>query len=90
MKKIYACIYLMLASACFNQVNAQTAFMNANSRLTTASFHSGVTVAIADFNNDGMDDIIRLDQGYIAYVEIQRTGNTYETRYLGTFDPSSA
>ena len=90
MKKIYALIYVMLVFTCTNQVIAQTAFVNSNSRLNTSSFHSGVTVAIADFNNDGLDDIIRLDQGYIAYVEIQRTGNNYETRYLGTFDPNSA
>jgi hypothetical protein len=51
---------------------AQVSFTNTNSRLSNASFHSGCPVAIADWNGDGLDDIIRLDEGHDCFVEVQR------------------
>lgn len=69
---------------------AQFEFANLNSKLSNANFNSGCSVTIADWNNDGLDDIIRLDQGRNAYVEIQKTGNQFETRSFGQMATSSA
>ena len=44
-------------------LNAQFQFENANSRLSTAAFNSGCPTTIVDWNNDGLDDIIRLKNG---------------------------
>jgi len=87
MKKIYffSGIFLFaLLPGAFSQL----AFTNANARLNNTG-HSGCSVTITDWNFDGMDDIVRLDDGQNVYVEVQRTNNTYETRYLGTFGGGS-
>ena len=70
-------------------LNAQVSFTNANNRLNTPGFHSGCPVAIIDWNNDGLDDIVRLSQGRAAFVEIQKTNQTYETVSLGNFSNNS-
>jgi hypothetical protein len=54
--------------------SSQIAFTNANSRLTVQT-NSGCTTTVIDWNNDGLDDIVRLDQGYILIVEEQKPGN---------------
>ena len=83
-----AAVFAMLI--CSGQlVQAQMQFSNANTRLNTPAFTSGCPVAVIDFNNDGLDDIIRLKNGRSAYVEIQRTNQTFETRYLGDFSSSN-
>jgi hypothetical protein len=90
MKKNYFIFSLAMMLLAGINANSQTAFENANARLNTPAFHSGCTVTVADYNNDGKDDIIRLDQGHAIYVEIQKTGGIYETRYLGDFGSASA
>jgi len=70
-------------------LNAQFQFENANSRLSTAAFNSGCPTTIVDWNNDGLDDIIRLKNGKSVYVEIQKTNQTFETRYFGDFSGST-
>ncbi len=64
---------------------SQVSFSNANSKLVTPGVHSGCPVTITDWNADGLDDIIRLDQGSICYVEVQQTNQQYLTVYLGDF-----
>jgi hypothetical protein len=76
---------LMLGSA----AQGQLAFKNANNKLNTTNFNSGCPTTIVDWNNDGMDDIIRLDQGRYCYIEIQRTNNTFRTQYMGDFGSGS-
>lgn len=70
-------------------VNAQIAFTNSNSRLVMPGFHSGCPVAVVDFNNDGKDDIVRLNDATDLYVEIQKTNNQFETHHLGNFGGGS-
>ena len=69
---------------------AQFEFANLNTKLSNANFNSGCSVTIADWNNDGLDDIIRLDQGRNAFVEIQKTGSQFETRSFGQMATRSA
>jgi hypothetical protein len=72
-----------------SSVEAQVNFINANNRLNTPAFHSGCPVTVIDWNNDGLDDIVRLSQGRAAFVEIQKTNQTYETISLGSFSNNS-
>ena len=69
-------------------LNAQTAFKNANQLLDNPNFHSGCPVAVVDWNKDGLDDIIRLDQTHLLYVQIQKPGNQFQTLFLGDFGPN--
>jgi hypothetical protein len=86
--RIMAAASVLLGAA---QVSfAQFEFANLNTKLSNANFNSGCSVTIADWNNDGLDDIIRLDQGRNAFVEIQKTGNQFETRSFGQMASSSA
>ncbi|MBL7924235.1 MAG: VCBS repeat-containing protein [Bacteroidia bacterium] len=89
MKNLYkSTLSLLLVIAGF-AAQAQVSFTNKNAKLSNSNFHSGCTVAIADWNFDGLDDIIRLDDGRIATVEVQRTNNTFQSIALGTFSTSS-
>lgn len=91
MKKNLLCFTaILLVSLIGNgNLNAQFQFENANSRLSTAAFNSGCPTTIVDWNNDGLDDIIRLKNGKSVYVEIQKTNQTFETRYFGDFSGSN-
>lgn len=71
------------------RVYSQMAFKNANAKLNSAG-HSGCPVTIVDWNGDGLDDIIRLDDGKDLFIEVQRTNNTFETFSFGSFSTSSA
>lgn len=87
MKKLYAftaCLLITVLTA-----SAQVTFKQQNARFTNAAVHSGNCVAIADWNFDGFDDIIRLDDGNDVVVEVQRTNNTFESINLGSFNGGS-
>ncbi|MCS6980670.1 MAG: FG-GAP-like repeat-containing protein [Flavobacteriales bacterium] len=71
------------------RVGAQISFVNANNRLTNANFHSGVAMTVVDWNNDGLDDIVRMDNGYNVYVEVQKTNQNFQSIHLGNFGPFS-
>ncbi len=88
MKKLYLliCIFVLCHAS---PGLAQLSFTNQNSRLVNQNFHSGVTVAIADWNFDGLDDIIHLDGGHNCYVEVQHTNHQYGRVNLGDFGGGS-
>ncbi|HZF99670.1 MAG TPA: FG-GAP-like repeat-containing protein [Chitinophagales bacterium] len=87
MKRIYT--LAVAALSCF-AANAQVAFTNANNRLVNSDFHSGCSIAVVDWNGDGLDDIVRLDQGHDLYVEIQNGTGLFESRFFGAMGTSSA
>lgn len=76
---------LFAVSFSISSLNAQIAFTNSNSKLTNAASHSGCPTTICDWNNDGLDDIIHLDEGRYCYVEIQNTNAQYTRLSLGDF-----
>lgn len=88
MKKNYLLLFTIsiLLSA---TLHAQVQFRNQNSKLANATMKSGNCMAVADWNFDGFDDIIRLDDGRNCYVDIQRTNNQFQTVYLGSFSNTS-
>jgi len=88
MKKIYGYFIALLALAIAGPAQSQVAFKNKNTKLINSNFHSGCTMTIVDWNGDGLDDIIRLDDGRIANIEVQRTNNTFQNIPIGTFSSS--
>lgn len=86
MNKHYAFITVLLFLA--HAATAQLTFQKQNTRVTGPS-HSGNCVAIADWNFDGKDDIIRLDDGNNVIVAVQVTNNQFQDVYLGSFNGGS-
>ena len=67
-------------------------FTNANAKLpnNAVNYRSGNSVSVADVNNDGLDDIIRLDQSNDLNIEIQQINGSYTSYFLGTFAGGNA
>jgi hypothetical protein len=73
--RILSLALLCLGMTASESALAQLSFSNANSRLTGTT-RSGCAVTVVDVNNDGLDDIVRMDQGHIINLELQqREGN---------------
>ncbi|KAA3632165.1 MAG: CRTAC1 family protein, partial [Bacteroidetes bacterium] len=69
MQRFYTSVKILLFLFLAGQLNAQISFTNRNDMLTNSNFHSGVAITVADMNNDGLDDICRMNNG--NFVEIQ-------------------
>mgnify|MGYP005666454919 CR=1 FL=1 len=82
MTKKYTLLLLSLFVFSNWQLSAQISFTNANNRLSNADFHSGVAIAIADMNADGLDDIVRLSQGRVLEIEYQRSDSELFTNFV--------
>ncbi|MDG2418183.1 MAG: FG-GAP-like repeat-containing protein, partial [Saprospiraceae bacterium] len=89
MKKNYVFLPLLF-SFFFQTIQAQISFTNSNSILSNANFHSGVAIAVTDMNNDGKDDIVRMNQGYDLTIEYQnQTDEIFTTFNVGNIDNGS-
>lgn len=73
-------------------LNAQSPFQftQMNSKLTATTMRSGGPVCIVDWNNDGLDDIVRLNQGNTVIIELQKTGSQFQTINLGSMGSGAA
>lgn len=67
-------------------------FTDSNSKLpnNAVDYRSGCAVSVADVNNDGLDDIIRLNQSNEINLEIQNINGGYSNYSLGTFTGGGA
>jgi ASPIC/UnbV protein/type IX secretion system substrate protein/VCBS repeat protein/Ig-like domain-containing protein len=65
------------------KTRAQFAFTNSNNLLTTAS-HSGCSVTVVDVNNDGLDDILKMEQSRTLVLELQNRDGHFTRTSLGT------
>ena len=82
-KKFTILIAILLGSFGINQ--AQISFTNTNTVLhsqagvlgSNASVHSGNTVIVVDIDNNGLDDIAKLDENRYLDIEYQQTGGTF-------------
>ncbi len=69
---------------------AQFSFTNANSTvMPNSNYHSGCPVTVADWNSDGLDDLIILDQAHDVFVEKQNADGSYSTLHIGDFGGGS-
>jgi hypothetical protein len=89
MKKIYSLLPLFLLFLT-QAAQAQISFTNKNDLLSNANFYSGVAIGVTDMNNDGKDDIIRMNQGYDLTIEYQnQTDEIFTTFNNGNIDNGS-
>lgn len=72
------------------KLTAQVSFTNQNSLFANPSIRSGCSMTVVDWNNDGLDDIVRLSQGRTLIIEVQKTGNQFETINFGQMNNASA
>jgi hypothetical protein len=80
---------LCFFTLCFSQkANAQISFLNSNSSLQRANFKSGGPVCVIDWNNDGRDDIVRMEAGHKVYVEIQDMNGLFDSLFIADFGGS--
>lgn len=84
---VFLVFFLNFESTVFAQ--AAFKFDQLNSKLTATTMRSGGPVAVIDWNNDGLDDIVRLNQGNTVIVEVQRTNQAFQTINLGNFGQGS-
>lgn len=76
---------ILLASTCLIGAigaNAQFSFTNKNSLVPIAT-HSGNSITVVDVNNDGLDDIVKMDQATDLVVQLQNLNGTYTHYNLG-------
>ncbi len=64
-------LHFTICFFCFSSLHAQLSFSDRTDLIVTRDFFSGVAIGIADMNGDGLDDIVRMDQGKILQVEYQ-------------------
>jgi hypothetical protein len=67
-------------------------FTDSNSKLpnNAVNYRSGCAVSVVDVNNDGLDDIVRLNLSNEINLEIQNINGGYTNYSLGTFTGGNA
>jgi len=67
-------------------LSAQISFTNQVELFANQEFHSGVSMGVCDMNNDGLDDIIRMDDAYRLFIEFQSAdGSTFTSTFLDDY-----
>jgi hypothetical protein len=69
--------------------SAQFSFSNANTATGLTDAHSGCAVAVVDVNNDGLDDIVKMDLSTSLRVELMGQDGTFTYYDLGNISGSS-
>ena len=86
MKRFYT--YLLLASIAilfYTPLAGQISFSDATTTLLTSpSTYSGAPIGVADMNNDGLDDLIRLDDADELRIDYQNAPGTAFTKNVVT------
>ena len=84
-KTIYFRSLLMIACCVFatSNIKAQFSFTNTNSLLPIPT-HSGCSVTVVDVNNDGLDDILIMDQSQVLILVLHNLDGTFTRDSLTT------
>ena len=92
MKKLHSILIVLIACVLLSTSSfAQFSFTNQVSNLTDPTHYSGLTVTINDVNNDGLDDIVILDDGRNLVFEYQNLNGVWTSLNPGIeMDNSSA
>lgn len=78
MKHFSKSIIASIACSVFgSQASAQISFTNQVSQLGDPTHYSGLTVAVNDVNNDGLDDIVIMDNGKDLKFEYQKMNGVW-------------
>jgi len=87
MKKFNKVFGMLTVMAVSSAISAQT-FTNSSALLNGNSYNSGGCVAVTDMDQDGLDDIVVLDQSTNLYVIYQNENGTYQTEFYGNVSGS--
>jgi len=79
MKKLYISAVMMAGTTM-----AMAQSFTENSSLLTGSYHSGGVTAVTDMNNDGLDDIVIMDQSKNLNIAYQQSNGTFSVSSFGT------
>lgn len=79
-------------------LHSQITFTNSNSNLhsdsgvsgSNSGNRSGNAVCVIDVNNDGLDDIVKLDNNRYLRIEYQQPGGSFTYQYIGDCSFSNA
>src|SRR5688572_4868811 len=82
-------VLIFLGCICSGAAFGQLSFTNTNSLLPFNS-RSGCSVTVVDVNNDGMDDIMRLEQGHLINLELQTRDGDFVNHYIDDIGGGSA
>ncbi len=66
-------------------LSAQISFTNQAALFANQDFHSGVPMGVCDMNNDGLDDMIRLDNRDDLYIEFQEADGSFTSVFLDDY-----
>ncbi|MFT7153526.1 MAG: hypothetical protein ACI9Z7_000583 [Alteromonas macleodii] len=84
MKKNFSFVLIVFVSSVFCISSfAQISFTNQAFRLTDPTHYSGVAVTINDVNNDGLDDIVILDDARELKIEFQGLNGVWTAQNTG-------
>ncbi len=75
---LVSCAFITTA---FYSAVAQLSFTNSNSKLDVMT-NSGCVVSVTDVNFDGLDDLVRMDQGHLVNVDIQERDGNFTNYYI--------
>jgi hypothetical protein len=85
-KLVTLLVFIISQTASIAQVN----FTDKTDELLNSPGRSGVALAVIDMNDDGLDDIVRLDGASDLYLEYQnQDGSVFETLSFGEITSSS-
>ncbi|MGB0916685.1 MAG: FG-GAP-like repeat-containing protein [Flavobacteriales bacterium] len=91
MKNIYKSMSAVVAGCLLASTSvAQVSFTNQVSELTDDTHYSGVAVTVNDVNNDGLDDIVILDNARDLKVEFQNMNGVWTSMTGGEMDAGNA
>lgn len=83
-------LFSILLTLAWGVSAAQISFTNSNSLLQNSNFRSGCAVTVVDANNDGLDDIIRMDQGHLINLELQERDGGFTNHFVADIGGGSA
>jgi hypothetical protein len=66
-------------------LSAQISFTNQAELFNNQGFNSGVPMGVCDMNNDGLDDLIRLDNRDDLYIEFQESDGSFTSIFLDNY-----
>lgn len=91
MKTVYQSISAIIVCCLFTSISiAQVSFTNQVSNLTDPTHYSGVAVTVNDVNNDGLDDIVILDDARDLKIEFQKMDGVWTSMTGGEMDGGNA